>query len=223
MHHLRSVIAAAALGAAVAAGLGVGGTAMAGSAPVGSAATAAQHASGAGRLDAQYCGRVPPPGFELPPNRAYTGRYVNARYGYAVSIPPGFIGFSDAGGPQRGFGIVLSWTPRAYLRVDAAYDVFYDITADGVHRRDIGGVRLFDTLLSDRKMPSALDGFSGGRYLMRVRCADDPGVYVHDDVIVVRRREIYRVELQSVPSRYAADVQLLDAMLSSWSWVPVRQ
>jgi hypothetical protein len=219
MHHFRSVIAAV-LGAAVAVAAATAGQASAGTA---AAATAAGHASAAGRLDAQYCGRVPAADFELPPNQAHTGRYVNARYGYAVSIPAGLIGFSGGGGSQRGFGVVLSWTPRAYLRVDAAYDVFYDITADGVHRRDAGGVRLFDTLLSDHSMPAALAGFSGGRYLMRVRCAGDPAVYVHDDVIVVRRREIYRVQLQSTASRYAADVQLLDAMLSSWSWVPVRQ
>ncbi|MGH8143977.1 MAG: hypothetical protein ACREU2_15860 [Steroidobacteraceae bacterium] len=176
----------------------------------------------AGPLDAQYCGAVPAAGFDRAPNRAHTGRYVNGVYGYAVSIPPGFIGYSSAHGPQRGFGIVLSWAPRAYLSVDAAYDAFYDITADGVHRRDVVGVRLFDTLVSDQKTAGALAHDPGGRYLMRVRCPGSAQVYIHDEVIVMRRREIYRVELQTVPSRYASDVKILEAMLPTWEWVGVQ-
>jgi len=183
---------------------------------------AAAQSALAGSLDAQYCGAVPAPGFDLPPNHAHTGRYVNDVYGYAVTIPVGLIGYSSAHGPQRGFGIVLSWAPRAYLRVDAAYDAFYAITADGVHLRDVVGVRLFDTLLSDQKTPAALAHVPGGRYLIRVRCPGSGQVYLHDDVIVMRRREIYRLDLQTVPSRYASDVKLLDAMLPTWQWVTVR-
>jgi len=37
-------------------------------------------------------------------------------------------------------------------------------------------------------------------------------------VIVVRNREIYRVNLQTLPERYVADVKLLDALLRSWHW-----
>lgn len=177
----------------------------------------------AGPLDAQYCGAMPASGFDLPPNRAHTGRYVNDVYGYAVSIPAGLIGYSSAQGPQRGFGIVLSWAPRAYLRVDAAYDAFYDITADGVHQRDAVGVRLFDTLLSDQKSPAVLVHDPGGRYLMRVRCPGSAQVYIHDDVIVMRRREIYRVDLQTVPSRFASDVKILEAMLPTWQWVAAQR
>jgi len=183
---------------------------------------AATQCARAGPLDAQYCGAEPAPGFDLSPNHAHTGRYVNAVYGYAVTIPAGLTGYSSAAGPQRGFGIVLSWAPRAYLRVDAAYDAFYSITADAVHMRDVVGVRLFDTLLSDQKNPAALAHVPGGRYLMRVRCPGSAQVYVHEDVIVMRRREIYRLDLQTVPSRYASDVRLLDAMLPTWRWVPVR-
>ncbi|HEX4023685.1 MAG TPA: hypothetical protein VHX52_03130 [Steroidobacteraceae bacterium] len=184
--------------------------------------TAAAQCAYAGAIDAQYCGAVPALGFDLPPNHAYTGRYVNAVYGYAVTIPPGLTAYSSAQGPQRGFGIVLSWAPRAYLRVDAAYDAFYDITADGVHLRDVIGVRLFDTLLSDQKTAAALAGVAGGRYQMRVRCPGSAQIYVHDAVIVMRRREIYRLDLQTVPSRHASDVKWLEAMLPTWQWVPVQ-
>jgi hypothetical protein len=34
----------------------------------------------------------------------------------------------------------------------------------------------------------------------------------------MRNREIYRLNLQSVPERYAADAKVLNAMLRSWRW-----
>jgi hypothetical protein len=175
-------------------------------------AASAAHARG------EFCGSAPPPGFDQPPNHAHAGRYLNQVYGYSVGIPAALSGYTQSGGPERGFGMVLSWTPRAYLSVDAAYDVFYDITADGVHRRDINAIRLHDLVVSDQASSYALDHAAGGRYVTRVQCAGDPQIYVHDDVIVVRNREIYRLNLQSVPERYAADAKVLSALLRSWRW-----
>src|ERR1700722_15154770 len=87
--------------------------------------------------DDSFCGAAPAAGFDQPPNVPHTGRYLNAVYGYSVNIPAPFSGYSASTGPQRGFGIVLSWKPRAFLRIDAAYDAFFDITAQGVHRSDL--------------------------------------------------------------------------------------
>ena len=180
-------------------------------------------AAGAAHARDEFCGTAPPAGFDQPPNRAHTGRYLNPVYGYSVAIPPALSAYSQSGGPERGFGIVLSWTPRAYLSVDAAYDVYYDITAAGVHRRDINAIRLHDLLVSDQASSYSLDHAAGGRYVTRVQCAGDARVYVHDDVIVMRNREIYRLDLQSVPERYAADVKALNAMLRSWRWQAIGQ
>jgi len=55
-----------------------------------------------------------------------------------------------------------------------------------------------------------------------VRCAGSARIYRYDEVIVVRDREIYRLDLQSVPDRFAADDRVLEAMLRSFSWVPPR-
>jgi hypothetical protein len=169
----------------------------------------------------EFCGSVPAPGFDQPPNSAHSGRYLNQVYGYAVTIPPKLTGYTSAVGAQRGFGIVLSWMPRAYLSVDAAYDAFYDITADGVHRRDLNAIRLHDQLVDDRTMGFALAHAAGGRYRTRVQCGSDPQTYIHEDVIVVRNREIYRVNLQTLPERYEGDVKVLDALLRSWRWEAV--
>jgi hypothetical protein len=182
------------------------------------AAWALAAASSAATARGEFCGSAPAAEFDRVPNQAHAGHYLNQVYGYSVVIPNALSGFTPAGGPERGFGIVLSWSPRAFLSIDAAYDAYYDISAEGVHRRDVNAVRLHDQVLSDQAANYALAGTSGGRYLMRVQCAGDTRIFIHDDVIVVRNREIYRLNLQSVPERYASDVKVLNAMLRSWRW-----
>ncbi len=170
----------------------------------------------------EFCGTQPPAGFDQPPNHRYTGRYLNQPYGYSVDIPAPLGAYAKSGGPERGFGLVLSWLPRAYLSVDAAYDVYYDITADGVHRRDLNAIRLHDLVLEDQATSYSIAHAAGGRYVTRVQCAGDAQVYIHDDVIVVRNREIYRLNLQSLPQRYARDVKVLEAIVRSWRWQGVQ-
>jgi hypothetical protein len=186
-------------------------------------AAVALGAGGAAQARGEFCGTVPAPGFDQPPNRPHSGRYDNPLYGYSVAIPAPLSAYSQSGTAERGFGIVLSWTPRAYLSVDAAYDVYFDISAEGVHRRDINAIRLHDLVAGDQWSSLSLAKAPGGRYVTRVQCAGNPQIYIHDDVIVVRNREIYRLTLQSVPERYSADVKVLDAMLRSWRWQPSAQ
>src|SRR5579864_7574716 len=99
--------------------------------------------------EAGFCGKLPKAGFDQPPNQLRSGHYVNSVYGYSVVIPSSLNGYASASGPERGFGIVLSWTPRAFLRVDAAYDSFFDITAQGAHQSDLSAIRLHDKVTGD--------------------------------------------------------------------------
>src|ERR1019366_3040265 len=155
-----------------------------------------------GQTRDDYCGGRPPPGFDQPLSKAHTGRYVNNTYGYSLTIPTGFTAFTSASGPERGFVIGLAGTPRVFLSVDASYDVFYDITAAGVHRRDLNAIRLHDAVLSDEVADAALA--------------------IHEEIIVLRNREIYRLDLHSTPERYVKDLQQLNAMLRSWRWEAIR-
>jgi hypothetical protein len=179
-------------------------------------------AAGTANARGEFCGTQPASGFDQPPNHTYSGHYLNLLYGYSVDIPAPLSGHAKSEGPERGFGIVLSWLPRAYLSVDAVYDAYYDISADGVHRRDLNAIRLHDQVLEEQAASSSMSHTAGGRYVTRVQCAGDAQVYIHDDVIVVRDREIYRLHLQSVPERYAGDIKVLDAMLRSWRWQGVQ-
>lgn len=206
---LALAVTAALIGVAV---LGTGGT-----------AGVEGDAGGARRSQSDSdCGALPDSSFGRPPNRPHTGQYVNATYGYAVTIPPALTGYTRAAAAQRGFGILLSRSPPARLSVDAAYDVFYDITPAGVHRRDSVGARLFDRLLSDESMQLSLAGVPAGRYRMRVQCPGSPRIYIHEQVIAVRDREIYRIDLHTVPARLTDDARLLDELVASWRWIAVR-
>jgi hypothetical protein len=178
--------------------------------------------SNAAAAGEQVCGAQPPAGFDQPPSQARRGHYLNPVYGYALDIPATLTGYVQAPGPERGFGIVLSWTPRAYLRVDASYDALFDITAQGVHRSDLGAIRQHDTVLDDQASVSTLANRSGMHFVTRVQCKGDSQLFIHEAVIVMLNREIYRIELQTVPERYAADMKILSAMLQSWRWEKVR-
>jgi hypothetical protein len=170
-----------------------------------------------------HCRNVPAPDFERAPNRALSGQFENGPYGYAVTIPSGLTAYTAPDKLTPGFGIVLSWQPRVYLKVDASYDVFYDITAAGVHRRDLQGLRLHDKLLDEQATPDSLGGEPAERDRMQFQCPGDPQIYLHDGFVVMRKREIYRLELQTVPARYAQDEALLNAMQRSWRWVSVTK
>lgn len=152
--------------------------------------------------------------------QAWRGRYTNRLYGYAVTIPNQRVGYAPASAPARDLVIALSAKPSTLLRVDAAYDALYDITAAGVHTRDRADVALFDRLLSDDVQPFSLAGVSGGRYRMRVLCRADNEPRVFESIIVVRNREIYRLDLQTRANRLREDEALLEAMAGSWSWIP---
>ena len=181
-------------------------------------------ASGRGALLLNpWCRNLPAPDFDRAPNRALIGQFNDAPYGYAVTIPSGLTAHAPPDTAVPGFGIVLSWEPRVYLQASAAYDQFFDITAAGVHRRDVQGLRLHDQLLEEQAVPDTLAGEPGVRVRMRFQCPGDPQIYLHEGFIVMRHREIYRLELQTVPARYAEDAALFDAMQRSWRWLPVRE
>jgi hypothetical protein len=162
------------------------------------------------------------PGFDQAPAVAHTGRYINHTYGYSVLIPQGLTAFSAADGAQRGFVIEISSAPRARLSVDASYDAFYDITAAGVHQRDLNTIRLHNALIDDHVTQATLARIPGQRSLLRVQCRDASAPIVREAIIVLRNREIYRLDLQTTPERRARDVRYLDAMLKSWRWEALR-
>jgi len=169
-----------------------------------------------------YCGTAVPAVLEQQAARARSGRYVNAMYGYSVDIPPGTEAFPNPGETERGFSILLSRAPLALLRVDASYDVFYDLTPGGVHLRDLNTIRLHDALLDDQSADAVLALEPARRSRMQLRCSASGELRAHEEIITVRRREIYRIDLATTPERLAIDSRVMDHLVKSWRWEPVR-
>jgi hypothetical protein len=165
-----------------------------------------------------YCGDRWPQLLDQSPDRARRGRYVNSIYGYSVLIPLGLQGFARGSAPERGLFIALSAQPRSYLSLDASYDVFYDITAEGVHLRDLNTIRLHDAVSADESRGVQLAGQAGRRFVMRFECRGASEPRVHEEIIAVRNREIYRLDLQTTPDRFERDERRLLALLRSWRW-----
>ncbi len=170
---------------------------------------------------ADFCGAGFPALIPQPASDAH-GRYVNQPYGYSVKIPAGQQVLIAPQGAERGFVLVLSTQPRAFIRVDASYDVFYDITAAGVHQRDLNTIRLHDRLQEDVTSAARLRGEPALRSRTRFACGGDSTDLVHAAIVAVRRREIYRIDLQTTPEREAADARLFTALADSWRWEPIR-
>jgi hypothetical protein len=185
------------------------------------AALACASAPLAAQTGEAYCGPTVPAGFDQLPAHARSGLYVNSTYGYSLTIPAGLTAYTDQSGPERDLFMLLSQSPRATLTASALYDIFYDITAPGVHRRDINAIRLHDALLDDRAEDTTLAKIAGGRYVMLVQCHGEAAPLVHDELIVLRNREIYRLDLQSSPERYQTDRRVLDAIAHSWRWTSI--
>lgn len=165
-----------------------------------------------------YCGSAPIPGVQRQVGSLPERRYVNRSYGYSLQLPANESIFVAPEGPERGFTLVLSTQPRALIRVDAAYDVFYDITPEGVHRRDVNTLRLHDTLLHEQDSATMLAGEPASRSSFRFTCRGSAEELVHEAVVAVRRREIYRLDLQTTPQRAEVDARLLSALVRSWRW-----
>jgi len=57
---------------------------------------------------------------------------------------------------------------------------------------------------------------------MRLQCRGTAEPLMHEEIIVVRNREIYRLDLQSSPGRFQRDLRQLETMLRSWRWEALR-
>ncbi len=171
-------------------------------------------------IAAEPCGHFPSPGFGGPDMRRVKGRYANVQYFYSVDVPPELAAYTNPPPqPDHGFGIVLSWEPRAYLNVDATYDTLDWKTAAAAAKRSLAWTRETSTqVLSDRRSPAHLGPLHALRQVVRHRCAGLPDVHVDDDVVAVDAKEgvVFKVALTTTAARYRQDKAVMDRVLASW-------
>lgn len=171
-------------------------------------------------VQAASCGRFPPLGFGDSDAFPVEERYANSQYGYAVSLPAGLVGHgAPAPAPNHGFGIVLSWTPRAYLYVDGNYEVADDETLakqEASHReftrQDARRV------LSTKSAKARLGPLPALRLIARYECKGLRGLYITDEVVALSDdlSVVYTVALLTTVKRYRQDKAVFEAMVHSF-------
>jgi len=169
---------------------------------------------------ATSCGRFPRPGFDDADQFRVEGRYANSQYGYAVSLPVGRVGH-DAPPPasNHGFGIVLSWTPRASIYVAANYEVADDDTLakqEASHRQFTR--QDAHRVLSTKSMAAQLGALPAARLIARYECKGLRGLYITDEVVALSddRSVVYTMALLTTVKRYRKDKAVFEEMVRSF-------
>ena len=175
------------------------------------------------------CGRFPDPGFDGPGMSSFTGAYTNPNYGFSVVIPMGLTGHDvPPPSPHHGFGIVLSWEPRAYVNVDGTYNYLDDPEAQfdindpdqalpelaKLHSRWIRNSSR--AVISTTRTATRLGELHAVRQVSRYTCSSVAGVYITDSVFAMSGNVVYSLELLTTKSRYPADRVIFDQLVSSW-------
>ena len=172
-------------------------------------------------VQAASCGRFPSPGFDDADQFRVDGRYANSQYGYAVSLPAGLVGHdAPAPAPNHGFGIVLSWTPRAYLYVNGNYEVADDDTLakhEASHREFTR--QDAHRVLSTKSAKAQLGPLPALRLIARYECKGLRGLYITDEVVALSDdlSVVYTVALLTTVKRYRQDKAVFEEMVHSFA------
>jgi hypothetical protein len=166
----------------------------------------------------ENCGRFPAPGFDGPDMDRHTGNYANPTYRYSVRIPDGLAGFSaPPPAPHHGFGVVLSWEPRAYIYFDGSYNALDDQDSDEVANRHLQWLgNDAEKIIAVRKQKVRFKGAPASRYVARIACKGLPGEFVEDMRFVLRDGIVYSAGLLTTADRYRRDSAIFESMLRSW-------
>lgn len=164
------------------------------------------------------CGRFPWAGFGSPDMPKHTGSYSNSIYGYFVRIPGGLAGYSAAPpAPEHGFGVVLSWEPRAYISFDGSYNAAFAESLREIEETHLKWVReKAERVLSVERRQVRLGPLRARRYIARHTCRNATGRFVEDTTMALHKGVIYSATLLTTEERYAKDRAVLEQMLRSW-------
>ena len=168
------------------------------------------------------CGDFPAPGFDAPDMARFVGEYTNPNYGFSVHIPDGLVGHSSpAPMPQHGFGVILSWEPRAYIFFDGSYTIETDASAtpsvDQVQAQALGWLRGESArIISVHQTHTRLGSLPARRHVVYRSCENRSDVFVVDEVIALRGGITFTAALLSVRQRYSNDRRIFERFLRTW-------
>lgn len=164
------------------------------------------------------CGNFPPKGFDGPDMAKFTGTYSNFVYGYSVKVPRGLVGHNTpAPSPQHGYGIVLSWEPRAYIFVDGSYNSSEAKNANEIEETYLKFLQEESAeVIKVEKSRSVLGPLSARRYVAKHTCKKLRGTFIEDMTIALHKGVVYSAGLLTTPDRYLRDKPVLEQMLKTW-------
>ncbi|HUJ17134.1 MAG TPA: hypothetical protein VL197_04000 [Nitrospirota bacterium] len=170
--------------------------------------------------EASECGKFPDKGFEGPDMSAFTGQYSNPNYLYGVTIPKGLVGHSSPPSyPQHGFGIVLSWDPRAYIFFDSSansleYKTLDEAIKDHIKYTEEKASKILSTNIST----GALGKVTAKQLTVHYTCKEDPTERIDIAILSLRSNNslIDSAELTTTTDRLRGDLKIFEEMTKTW-------
>ena len=170
-------------------------------------------------VHAQSCGNFPAPGFDGPEMRHFAGQYRNRNYGFAVTIPEGITGHdAQDPAPHHGFGVVLSWEPRAYIDFDGSYNAL-ELSLRETVAKDLEWLRQDSKRVhSVATKVSKLGPLRARRQIVYHNCNGHTDTFVDDYMVALSHdgKITYTARLMTTASRYRQDRRLFEEFLRTW-------
>lgn len=170
-----------------------------------------------------FCGDFPGPAFESGKLPKYTGTYSNPYYGFSVKIPKGLVGHNTPPpAPDRGFGVLLSSSPRSYIHFlarDGGSEPPEAIEQEHLEWLKEGAKEI----LSVKHIKTKLGSLNARRHIATYTCHNNPEVFIEDELIAVSadRHIAYEVGLLTCKSRYKKDKIIFEQVLKTWRLIPI--
>jgi len=169
---------------------------------------------------ASECGMFPDKGFDDPDMSAFKGTYTNPNYLYAVTIPKGLIGHSSPPpNPQHGFGIVLSWEPRAYIFFDSsANSLEYKTVEEAINEQIKYTKEKASKILSSNISNGALGKVTAKKLTVHYICQKDPTERIDIAILALRSGNslVDSAELTTTAARLNEDLKIFEEMIKTW-------
>lgn len=165
-------------------------------------------------------------------------QYANYEYGYTVTIPGDFVGvYNPSPAPQHGFSITLSKQPKAEIWVDGSYARITPIERNPLegavddYLRWLREDRAAKELEVLSRESTALQNLPAARVLLRYKSDGSDEMVMQDIVFAVRTTRdaeinddiqvLYVNGLSTSESRYSADREVFEQVVSNWRAKPL--
>jgi hypothetical protein len=153
-----------------------------------------------------------------------SGEYVNNKYGFGVVVPEGLRGLTDVPPhPHHGFFIRLAQKTEARIRINAEYNAAVYETLDEVVNAEL---KAYESIFLDfevrKRKPTRLQDIPAARLLAQYRDKDSGEEMVSEQIIALKKAGeedlgiIYRLTLETPPSRYKTDRKIFRQIINSW-------